>query len=114
MEALGVVFLEIGLWQTVTTIKGIDLEATIKNSKEGEAPKTIYEKLLRQSKGRLGHKCGDRFQRIVTACLEGKSGDLGTGGSEYDGFQAELQKKFYEFVVEPLKMLAEALSAANS
>ena len=113
-EALGVVFLEIGLWQTVTTIKGIDLEATIKNSKEGEAPKAIYDKLLRQSKGRLGHKCGDRFQHIVTACLEGKSGDLGAGGSEYDGFQVELQKKFYKVVVEPLKTLAEALSAANS
>jgi hypothetical protein len=113
-EALGVVLLEIGLWQTVTTIKGIDLEATIKNSKEGEAPKAIYDKLLRQSKGRLGHKCGDRFQHIVTACLEGKSGDLEAGRSEYDGFQVELQKKFYEVVVEPLKTLAEALSAANS
>ena len=114
MEALGIVFLEIGLWQTVTTIQGIDLERTIKISKEGEAPHVIYEKLLRQSKGRLGHKCGDRFQRIVTACLEGKSGDLGTGGSEYDGFQAELQERFHEVIVEPLKALAEALSAVDS
>ena len=113
-EALGVVLLEIGLWQTVTTIKGVDLEATITNSKEGNAPKAIYEKLLRQSKGRLGHKCGDRFQHIVTACLEGESGDLGAGKSEDHEFQVELRKKFYEVVVEPLKTLAEALSAANS
>ncbi|KAH0556922.1 hypothetical protein GP486_005290 [Trichoglossum hirsutum] len=105
---------EIGLWQTVTTIKGVNLEATIENSKEGEAPKAVYEKLLRQAKGRLGHKCGDRFQYIATVCLQGKSGDLGTGGSDHDGFQTDLQERFHEIVVKPLELSAEALSVPTT
>jgi hypothetical protein len=107
---LGVVFLEVGLWQTVTEIKGFDLAATIKNSEEGQAPKLVYEKLLRQAKGRLGHKCGDRFRNITVMCLEGKGGDLGDGVSQYDEFKTGLQKKYEDNVVKPLALLAEAVS----
>jgi hypothetical protein len=106
---LGVVFLEVGLWQTVTEIKGIDLTATIKNSKEGQAPKDVYEKLLRQANGRLGHRCGERFRDITVKCLEGKTGDLGVGVLHHDELETGLQRKYQDTVVEPLALLAEAV-----
>lgn len=107
--ALGVVFLEIGLWQTVTEIKGVNLAATIKNSKEGQAPREVYEKLIRQAEGRLGHRCGERFRDITMKCLEGKTGDLGVGFLHQDELATELQGRYQSAVVEPLALLAEAV-----
>ena len=106
---MGVVFLEVGLWQRVTEIKGIDLTATIKNSKEGQAPKDVYGKLLRQAKGRLGHRCGERYRDITVKCLEGKTGDLGVGVLHHDELETGLQRKYQDAVVEPLALLAEAV-----
>lgn len=107
--ALGVVFLEIGLWQTVSSIAGIDLAATVQNAKAGEAPKQIYEKLLKQVNGRLGHRCGDRFRDITAMCLEGEAGDLGDVVLPHDKLMTGLQEKYRHAVVEPLAKLGEAV-----
>jgi hypothetical protein len=107
--ALGVVFLEIGLWQTVMEIKGVNLAATIKNSKEGQAPREVYEKLIRQAEGRLGHRCGERFRDITVKCLEGKTGELGVGFVHQDELATELRGRYQSAVVEPLALLAEAV-----
>jgi hypothetical protein len=106
--ALGIVFLEIGLWQTVSSIAGIDLTATIKDAKAGEAPKQVYEKLLKQANGRLGHRCGDRFRDITAMCLEGETGDLGDV-VPHDELMTGLQERYRQAVVEPLAKLGEAV-----
>jgi hypothetical protein len=107
--ALGVVLLEIGLWQTVASNTGISLAATVKNAPPGEAPKQIYDKLLHQAKGRLGHRCGDRFRDITAKCLEGEAGDLGDVALPHDKLMTGLQEKYRQSVVEPLAKLAEAV-----
>jgi hypothetical protein len=70
----------------------------------------VYEKLLRQAKGRLGHRCGDRFRNITVMCLEGKAGELGEGTTQSEKFETGLQKKYQDSVVKPLLQLAEAVS----
>lgn len=107
--ALGVVFLEVGLWQSSASNVGISLAATVKNSPPGEATKRIYEKLLHQAKGRLGHRCGDRFRDITAQCTEGEAGDLGDVEFSSDKLMPELQEKYRQTVVEPLARLVEAV-----
>ena len=107
--AFGVVLLELGLWQTVAEVRGVNLIGTIASSAVGEAPRKIGEKLIRQAGGRLGHKCGDKFRDVTLKCLRAGAGDLGPIGSDSDSVNAGLGKRYQEMVLEPLALLANTV-----
>ncbi|KAF2147002.1 uncharacterized protein K452DRAFT_354493 [Aplosporella prunicola CBS 121167] len=60
--ALGVVLLEIGLWE-----RAINLERN--NFRTARDPWVIKEQLLKQAKRRLGDKMGVRYRDVVVKCL---------------------------------------------
>jgi hypothetical protein len=104
--SLGVVFLEIGLWE------GADDLISSLNSGD-RIPDRVSKVLLRHAKERLAHRCGDIFADAVVKCL---TLDFGgdQGGSTVEPI-TELEKQYrvrtglLEQVVDPLKLLKDAV-----
>lgn len=97
--ALGVVLLEIGVWERAMTIGGNNFEK-IKDPN----PVLVSKEILRQAQRRLGQRCGEKFQAIVSRCLTGNF-DVDQGAE--DILHPKLQASFREFVVEQLQQLAD-------
>ncbi|KAJ4025686.1 hypothetical protein NW752_003161 [Fusarium irregulare] len=93
--ALGVVLLEIGLWQPATSLE-----------KHGFAkvrdPQAIKDRLVRQAERRLGSKMGDKYKHIVLRCLEGRF-DVVDDTKE----DLKLQQAFRSKIVTVLQNAAE-------
>ncbi|KAF2866395.1 hypothetical protein BDV95DRAFT_584646 [Massariosphaeria phaeospora] len=92
--ALGVVLLEIGLWQRALTLE--------KNHfKTARDPFVIQAQLLKQAQRRLGDKMGEKYQQVVIACLTGQFGV--TNDTRED---LKLQQAFRTQVVDVLDRVA--------
>ncbi|KAF7557914.1 hypothetical protein G7Z17_g230 [Cylindrodendrum hubeiense] len=85
LSCLGIVLLEVGLWEELKTLK----------------QRKIFEgELIQQYLTRLLKKSGAHYQEVVQYCLQFPG--TGNGGLD-DGF---FQETFYQKVVSPLKKLA--------
>ncbi|KAJ0357265.1 hypothetical protein COL154_010308 [Colletotrichum chrysophilum] len=62
--ALGVVLLEIGLWQPVLTLEKSGFSKV-------RDPNAIKKHLIKHAEKRLGAKMGDNYQKVVLNCLKG-------------------------------------------
>ncbi|KAF1993521.1 hypothetical protein P154DRAFT_582720 [Amniculicola lignicola CBS 123094] len=92
--ALGVVLLEIGLWQRAITLE--------KNQfKTARDPFVIQNQLLKQAQRRLGDKMGEKYQQVVIACLTGQFGVQNDTREEL-----KLQQAFRTQVVDVLERVA--------
>ncbi|KAF2202012.1 hypothetical protein GQ43DRAFT_471252 [Delitschia confertaspora ATCC 74209] len=92
--ALGVVLLEIGLWQRAITLE--------KNHfKSARDPFVIRAQLIKQAQRRLGDKMGEKYQQVVLACLMGEFGV--TNDTRED---LKLQQAFRTQVVDVLERIA--------
>jgi hypothetical protein len=69
-------------------------------------PEEIKTELVYQTDMRLGHRCGESFQRIVRRCL---TSDFDVDPTEETKLETVLQGQFRELVIEPLAALQEAL-----
>lgn len=98
--SLGVVLVEIGLWQTARQI----YDDVVRYDLEGEVPSTglppqqIKEAFLQDAKERLGHRMGASYQEAVIACLDG----------DWDKFvgSQDFAKEFYKQVVQKVALKA--------
>ncbi|KAI1457219.1 hypothetical protein F4805DRAFT_198640 [Annulohypoxylon moriforme] len=61
--SLGVVLLEIGLWQQATSLE----KSGFANVRD---PQTIKKHLVRHAEKRLASKMGEKYQRVVLTCLQ--------------------------------------------
>lgn len=95
--ALGIVLLEIGLWEPAETMGGNNFQAV------KQIPTAISGALLKQAERRLAHRCGDKFREVVVRCLKG---NFGIAPEMDDRLDSELQEKFRKCVLENLKELA--------
>ncbi|KAI9692661.1 MAG: hypothetical protein M1820_009495 [Bogoriella megaspora] len=92
--ALGVVLLEIGLWQRAITLE--------KNMfKTAHDPFVIRAQLLKQASRRLGDKMGEKYQQVVIACL---TGEFGVQNDTREDLK--LQQAFRTNVVDVLEKIA--------
>lgn len=90
---LGVVLLEVGLWQRAITLE--------KNHfRTARDPSVIQAQLLKQAQRRLGDKMGGKYQEIVIACLTGQFG----ADSRED---LKLQQAYRSHVVDVLEKIVE-------
>jgi hypothetical protein len=96
-RALGIVLLEIGLWEAAETMGGNDFQIV------KQVPRAISDALLRQAERRLGHRCGEKFREVVVRCL---NGEFGIAAERDDRLDSGLQGKFRECVLEKLEELA--------
>ncbi|KAL2819585.1 hypothetical protein BDW59DRAFT_165036 [Aspergillus cavernicola] len=76
--SLGVVLLEIGLWQTARQLYEdiVQYELRGKVPAEGVSAKKINRTFLDDAKQRLAHRMGAPYRDAVLACLDGDWGDL--------------------------------------
>jgi hypothetical protein len=76
--SLGVVLLEIGLWQTARQLYDDFVKYDLKGHipPEGVPAKSIKKALLGDATERLAHRMGSSYQEAVLACLEGDWGEL--------------------------------------
>lgn len=101
--SLGVVLLEIGLWQ-----RAFDIVADRKDMNKTSAmePHTIRERLLHAAQHRLAHYSGRTFQSAVEVCLTGSI------GSEMDDrHDTNLARSFQHLVID---MLSSGVDIRNS
>jgi hypothetical protein len=94
---IGVVLLEIGLWQPALTLESNHF----KNARE---PNAIMGQLLKHAERRLGDKMGDRYAKIVKMCLTGSFGVHGDPRED-----RKLQQAFRTEIVDVLSRLASCL-----
>jgi len=88
--ALGVVLLEIGLWQRAETLVGDEHQPL-------SQPEAVSQKLKKHAKIRLGYTTGETFQKIVLACLN---------GDFVESSDSRLHKRFRLEIVQILDRLA--------
>ncbi|KAJ2893573.1 hypothetical protein MKZ38_008445 [Zalerion maritima] len=103
--SVGVVLLEIGLWETVRMIfdEFVDVEPVQRptnfRSVEGVSATKIQSVLMEEAKLRLGHRMGSTYREAVMCCLEGEMyGFIGTRD-----FANEFQKRVVDKVNFSLK-----------
>ncbi|KAL7957412.1 hypothetical protein V8C34DRAFT_285981 [Trichoderma compactum] len=94
--ALGVVLLEIGLWQSALTLD--------KSRFTRVKPSSITKVLIRHAEKRLGAKMGERYQAIVLTCLRG---DFQCYNDTKDDLK--LQQAFRAQVVDVLEKIAPCM-----
>ncbi|KAL8878254.1 MAG: hypothetical protein Q9198_003895 [Flavoplaca austrocitrina] len=89
--SLGVVLLEIGLWEPIINFDG---------KKGGESLKEHYpnahatkDRLVRHATKRLGFYAGEKYQELVLKCLKGEFGDLSGDDKIGTGLQHQLGKE---------------------
>ncbi|KAM7197222.1 hypothetical protein V8F33_005650 [Rhypophila sp. PSN 637] len=92
--ALGVVLLEIGLWQEALSLE----KGRFANVRE---PLTIKKQLVKNAEKRLGAKMGNRYRDVVVRCLEGRFEVVNDTKEEL-----KLQQAFRETVVDVLERSA--------
>jgi hypothetical protein len=92
--ALGVVLLEIGLWQRAITLE----KQGFRTHRE---PKVIKAQLLRHAERRLGDKMGEKYQQVVITCL---NADFGVRDDTKEDLK--LQQAFRTQVVDVLEKIA--------
>ncbi|KAL8689164.1 MAG: hypothetical protein Q9218_005101 [Villophora microphyllina] len=91
--SLGVVLLEIGLWDPIVNFdKGEPLRERYRDAN------TTKNRLLRHARKRLGFYAGEKYQSLVLRCLEGDFGDL----SRDDKIGSELQRQLGRNVSQAL------------
>lgn len=92
--ALGVVLLEIGLWQTAMSIYQEALPQS--TEKETISPKAIQEIYIQEAKRSLSHHMGPNYMNVVLVCLSGEFQDV----ASKDNFAMV----FYQRVVQSLNI----------
>lgn len=96
--SLGVVLLEIGLWQTARQI----YDDVVKYELDGDAkalqPQQIKEAFLQDAKERLAHRMGTSYQEAAIACLD----------DDWDEFvgSRDFAQEFYKRVVQKVDIKA--------
>ncbi|KAF2470807.1 uncharacterized protein BDR25DRAFT_287024 [Lindgomyces ingoldianus] len=98
--ALGIVLLEIGLWEKAETMGNNNFQVVKQNSD------AICKELLRQAERRLGYHCGGKFKEIVRRCI---TGDFDITTAADDKLDTQLQSKFRELIIMPLAEMAKAV-----
>ncbi|CEF83668.1 unnamed protein product [Fusarium graminearum] len=95
--ALGVVLLEIGLWQPAMSLERHGFSSV-------KEPKAIQKYLIKVAEKRLSSKVGEKYQKVVLKCLR--------GNFEVDNDTKEdtkLQVAFRSQVVDILEKIADAI-----
>lgn len=97
--SLGVVLLEIGLWETARHVH----DEVVKYEREGDSldplnPQEIKEAYLLDARERLAHRMGTSYQEAVVACLDGDWDEL-VGSRDF-------AKEFYKRVVQKVDIKA--------
>jgi len=95
--ALGVVLLEIGLWEPAITLE----KNQFKHARDLVDPYVIQAQLQKQTMRRLGSRMGERYKQVVLKCL---SGDFGVVDDTKEGLK--LQQAFRNQVVDVLERAA--------
>ncbi|KAE9583941.1 hypothetical protein CGMCC3_g227 [Colletotrichum fructicola] len=95
--ALGVVLLEIGLWQPVLTLEKSGFSKV-------RDPHAIKKHLIKHAEKRLGAKMGDKYQKVVLNCLKG---DFNVFDDTKEDFK--LQQAFRANVVDLLQKSADSV-----
>ena len=90
--SLGVVLLEIGLWDPINNFDVTKGGNTTLKLRYPDAAKT-KERLLRHATRRLGFYAGEKYQRLVVKCLKGDFGDLSGDDKIGSQLQRELGKE---------------------
>ncbi|KAH8672049.1 hypothetical protein BGZ60DRAFT_504986 [Tricladium varicosporioides] len=93
--ALGVVLLEIGLWEPALTLEKNSF-ANVKN------PKAVRDQLKKHAESRLASRVGEKYKNIVVRCLTGQF-DVSNDTKE----DLKLQQAFRSQVVDVLEAAAE-------
>ena len=97
LYSFGVLLLEIGLWQTASSILGIE-----KTGAPHPSPEDIRAKLLRNARQRLSHYMGTSYAHAVEMCLDGAlERELD------DKNQTQLARSFAEEVLDSLLVKLE-------
>jgi hypothetical protein len=96
--ALGVVLLEIGIWDPALKFEK-DMFARVRN------PKAVQMQLVKHARKRLEAKVGRRYMEVVLRCL---TGDFGVGGDDTKE-DLRLQQAFRHQVIDVLEMAASSL-----
>ena len=81
--ALGVILLEIGLWEPIINLDKKD-GPPAERFPNGSSTR---DRLLRHARKRLGFYAGEKYQDLVCRCLNGDSGDL--KGDDMTGFKLQ-------------------------
>lgn len=93
--SLGVVLLEIGLWQTAKEIHDDIIECNLDGDRPtgGLPAQTIKKAFLQDAESRLPHRMGNAYKEAVISCLDGK-------WDQYVGreFESEFQKQVIQKV----------------
>ncbi|WEW59273.1 hypothetical protein PRK78_004742 [Emydomyces testavorans] len=104
--SLGVIFLEIGLWE-----RAEDMISSLKPDQR--LPEKVSQHLLRHTNERLAHRCGDVFANAVRRCLTLDFDDDNHTKGMMDhtdvNNQQRVHKGFLEQVVDPLKILKDVV-----
>lgn len=98
--ALGVVLLELGLWQPALDLLG----RTAATGSNAPDPHTVHSRLVRHAERRLASKMGNRYRDVVLRCL---GGDLGVADDTKEDLR--LQQAFRAQVVEVLQKAADTI-----
>jgi hypothetical protein len=93
--SLGIVLLEMGLWKPLGS-----MSLSMAKGEEDQSPENLRAYLLRTYVPRLGHKMGERFQKVVSKCL---NSDFESITSELTSPNKSVLREFEEEVVMPLK-----------
>lgn len=97
--ALGVILLEIGLWESVITLGR--KAPLMERYKDGDAAKERY---LKYTKSQLGFYAGEKYQDLVRRCLEGDFGDLSGDDKTGSGLQREFGRAVTLALAEDKKL----------
>lgn len=98
--SLGVVLLEIGLWQTARQIYDDVIKYERGDALGPLKPQEIKEAFLQDARERLAHRMGASYQEAVVACLDG-DWDILIGSRDF-------AKEFYKRVVQKVDIKAFA------
>ncbi|KAL3444375.1 hypothetical protein BJX65DRAFT_319991 [Aspergillus insuetus] len=96
--ALGVVLLEIGIWEPALKFEK-DMFARVRN------PMAVQAQLVKHARKQLEAKVGRRYMEVVLRCL---TGDFGVGGDDTKE-DLRLQQAFRYQVIDVLEMAASSL-----
>jgi hypothetical protein len=101
IEALGVILLELGLWERVDQLdKGVLLTPSV-----AVDPWAVQQRILKHANRRLGFYTGDKYRDVVVGCLSGSWGEQ--DGS--DGVLSEGVPKSFDEAVNALESVGREL-----
>jgi hypothetical protein len=98
---LGVILLELGLWERVDQLdKGALLAPPM-----AADPWAVQQRILKHASRRLGFYAGDRYRDVVVGCLSGSWGEQGNS----DGAPSEGLPRSFEEAVKALETVGREL-----